>query len=239
MKIITDGNSRYFCVHGGIPSFCQPSDAKDVLAKLREKSLPLQWDTLLLPSPTRAMTKELYSPIQEILWSDPCGSTLDLKFSDNTRGLGTRWSESASRIWCEVNDFSAIIRAHEVVDGIRWSHGDKVITIFSCSDYMGLGNQAGILVINSGLEEEVWDPLPKTQEFAHKAIPSCPDYFGDDDQDMDNTEVLTVTLSTKQLRGLTIVKQPARKKPSPKTRHVATKRKSASPKAAERKKRRK
>uniref|UniRef100_A0A6G1SLJ5 Serine/threonine-protein phosphatase n=2 Tax=Aceria tosichella TaxID=561515 RepID=A0A6G1SLJ5_9ACAR len=66
------------------------------------------------------------------------------------RGTAFLFSDRAIDHFLEVNKFSHVIRAHEVIPTGFAFHGDgRVITIFSSSQYCGLNNQAACALVDS------------------------------------------------------------------------------------------
>ncbi len=65
----------------------------------------------------------------EILWNDPY--EMDLDRLPNPRGVGSLWGRPVTSRVLEFLGVQAIIRAHEPVNGIRFNHHKKVVTVFS------------------------------------------------------------------------------------------------------------
>eukprot|EP00756_Hemistasia_phaeocysticola_P015668 Hpha_TRINITY_DN15426_c2_g3::TRINITY_DN15426_c2_g3_i1::g.176546::m.176546/K04382/PPP2C; serine/threonine-protein phosphatase 2A catalytic subunit len=108
------------------------------------------------PQPQLSPTTQ--AVLDGLLWSDPVDmrpedsgdDSLPL-FQQSDRGCGYGWTAQASRIFCEANNFDFICRAHQMVmPGFLWQHCDRVLTLFSASNYCGVaGNNGATLTIGS------------------------------------------------------------------------------------------
>lgn len=100
--------------------------------------------------------------LASILWSDPCEQITDYKTS--SRGTGFFYGTTA------INDFLAasralrLIRGHECVnEGYKTNLDDRVVTIFSASNYCGINdNESAVLFMDPNGDDEVkrFPPLP-------------------------------------------------------------------------------
>jgi len=90
----------------------------------------------------------------DLMWSDPAGSGIQLPsgFGPNqARGAGCVFSQAALDDFLEKNQFSYVIRAHEMrPSGFQLQLGAKLITVFSSSSYMGNSNKAACVLIHDG-----------------------------------------------------------------------------------------
>ena len=106
-------DDKIFCIHGGISKYLLSRST------LESIEMPVTTTTPL---------------IDDLLWSDPI--TKNGMFFDGTRGNGHYIGMLAT---CEILKnlgCIGIIRGHEVVkEGIQWMHGNKLITVFSSSNY--------------------------------------------------------------------------------------------------------
>ena len=63
------------------------------------------------------------------------------------------YDEGKLRAFLEANDLRKIVRGHECVQkGVESSAGGRVFTVFSCSNYRGNGNRAGVIHITEDKE---------------------------------------------------------------------------------------
>ena len=122
---------KFFCVHGGISSAYPTLESINKADRYR---LSAQDNSL--------------GSIHHMLWNDP--EKIELYSPNYDRGVGEIFGEKATRIFLDVNGITAMIRAHQMAKvGSYLSHSDKVITIFSCPNYMGrCMNLGGVLVCN-------------------------------------------------------------------------------------------
>lgn len=126
MSIAAIVNSKYFLVHGGI------SEKLSTFHVLSE-----------LPKPVDSFENGL---ITDLVWADPTKFTP--YYTDGHRGYGNLFGEHAIIDFLFKNDFIAVIRAHECVDGIASAWNGKCITVFSTSGYaQNTPNSAGFLQI--------------------------------------------------------------------------------------------
>lgn len=90
-----------------------------------------------------------------MLWSDPTDKT-DM-FVASRRGTGFGFGERAVRKFMKKNNLNHIIRGHECVDdGFHSSFKDRVMTVFSASNYCGMtDNKAAVIHINDSYEIHV------------------------------------------------------------------------------------
>lgn len=93
--------------------------------------------------------------IDSLLWSDP-SDAIDT-FNPSFRGMGYTFGKGAAKQFMESNGIDLIIRGHECVkNGCTYSLDDKVLTVFSASNYCGLvGNESGIVIIKRTGELEM------------------------------------------------------------------------------------
>lgn len=118
------------CVHGGIgPSLFMISQVESM---------------------QRPITKCDDKALIEILWSDPKPSIQGYAPSD--RGLGYYFGTNEIMKFLERSEYTVLIRGHQcVANGVESSCNNRVITVFSASNYCGVdSNQAGVLKFRTG-----------------------------------------------------------------------------------------
>lgn len=119
---------QIICVHGGLdPSLHSISQIKQY------------------PRPISEYTRDI---IEGILWSDPAKH--DAKdYIKSHRGHGYEFGENVLTEFLKNNNLVQLIRGHECVDGIKAVFHDKVLTVFSASNYVSANNnQSGVILIN-------------------------------------------------------------------------------------------
>ncbi|KAK4373769.1 hypothetical protein RND71_004446 [Anisodus tanguticus] len=111
-----------------------------------------------------------------LLWSDPddrCG------WGISPRGAGYTFGQDISEQFNHTNNLKLIARAHPLVmEGFNWAHDQKVVTIFSASNYCcRCGNMASILEVDdfNGHTFIQFEPAPRRGE--PDVTRRTPDYF--------------------------------------------------------------
>lgn len=136
-------DGSYLCLHGGIGSNFTSLDSFKTLRR-----------------PIKDYDSECF--IDSVLWSDPTNKTE--YYAPSTRGSGYLFGASAVSEFCEKNDIKMIIRGHECVkEGAEFWFDNKLVTIFSASNYCGYeNNKSAILEISSSGNYQVhsYPPLP-------------------------------------------------------------------------------
>ena len=116
-------SDKYAFIHGGVPTM---ADEIDDLVFARKKH----------PAETH---------FEEILWNDP---REDLEGSvQSTRGYGKIFGEDVTTNFLNLVGASVLIRGHEPCDGVKVSHGGKILTIFSSKGQYG-NSKAGVVPID-------------------------------------------------------------------------------------------
>lgn len=134
-------DNKYLAVHGGIgPNFTKIEQ----LAAIK-----------------RPITDFGLNTLDEVLWSDPNIQVRD--YERSPRGTGVLYGIDAVNKFLQDNKITTIIRGHEnTYKGIEILFNGKVITVFSASNYCGIGNNnAGILLISGAkVQPVIYGPLP-------------------------------------------------------------------------------
>ena len=107
------------------------------------------------PALTDDETLRAWYVVFDLLWSDPTtddtpmSSINEWGFATNSRGSNVvTFSQKAVESFLSAYKYSMLIRAHqEKAHGIRLSKSQKVLTVFSSSNYLGHGNGAGCVVV--------------------------------------------------------------------------------------------
>ena len=137
-------NKHTFLVHGGI--------ARN-LKSLRQIEA--------IPKPqARYNGTPFYDLTLDLVWSDPSNSAKN--FEPSPRGTGFVFGQDALREFLKNTGMHRVIRAHQCVNnGIENFAKDKLLTVFSCSNYSASqANKCGIVkVINNSLKLFNFPPL--------------------------------------------------------------------------------
>lgn len=123
--------STIFCMHGGLSP-----DLNDV-EQIRSIERPLD-------VPDSGM-------ICDLLWSDPDEDIVG--WGENDRGVSYTFGGDIVRQFLKKNDFSLIVRAHQVVeDGYQFFQKRKLVTLFSAPNYCGeFDNAAAVMIVTEDL----------------------------------------------------------------------------------------
>lgn len=134
-------NNKVLIVHGGI------SDTTDLdLIKSLDRG---KYVSLLRPPITEStapgaelIDKVEWKQVFDILWSDPQPG--DGCIPNGLRGAGTYFGPDVTKRFLKRNKMMYLIRSHECKpEGYEISHNNKVITVFSASNYYELGSNKG------------------------------------------------------------------------------------------------
>lgn len=118
--------SKIFCVHGGLSP--RAHHLAQIIACRRHRDVSTG------------------GILADLTWSDPC-SEMD-GFCPNHRGCGQLFGEDTTKEFLETSGLEFICRAHQCVrSGYLWTHGDKVLTLFSAPNYCGQGNDGAIMTV--------------------------------------------------------------------------------------------
>ena len=99
--------------------------------------------------------------LDDLVWSDPSDTILTI--NENIRGKGVRFGIMTLTHFLDSLGCNLLIRAHECVDGFRYNLDDKVLTVFSTSNYGSNNNSCGYCKIDSELNVEcdLFTPMKK------------------------------------------------------------------------------
>jgi serine/threonine-protein phosphatase PP1 catalytic subunit len=124
-------NDKIFCVHGGISPHLKKIE--DINKINRFTTIP---DGGLLC---------------DLMWADP-NNTNDT-WGVNSRGISCTYNAKAVELFLNNNDLQLVCRAHQLVsDGYKFSHNNKLITVFSAPNYCGnCGNDGAVMKISENL----------------------------------------------------------------------------------------
>jgi hypothetical protein len=84
----------------------------------------------------------------DLLWSDPAAlDSMDQVVYNHTRKISYCFGPTRVREFCDANQISHIVRAHECCqDGVDLASGGRLITVFSAVNYCGKYQNAGSIL---------------------------------------------------------------------------------------------
>ena len=127
---------RLLVLHGGIPV---PPNLGTTTAVLLRNLQDLPHRMKIPPAPKTVLEQWMY----QMLWSDP-------QEVDGPKGRGTAFFHSHTKAFAEANNLAAILRAHQVPNnqrGVSFHHKQRMVTIFSASNYCGSSQNYGGVAI--------------------------------------------------------------------------------------------
>ncbi|OHT12862.1 Serine/threonine-protein phosphatase PP1 isozyme 7 [Tritrichomonas foetus] len=118
------------CVHGGFDENLKTIDQIMQISR---------------PSPAGDSDNSI---IDGLLWSDP--SAKGSGFETSPRGIGRLFGEDVFENFLKNTGMNYLVRGHECVEkGVRYMFNDRLITVFSASEYCGfIENKAGVVIID-------------------------------------------------------------------------------------------
>ena len=125
-------SEKIFCVHGGISPHLKK--VNDINKINRFTTIP---DGGLLC---------------DLMWSDPNNSQNET-WGMNSRGISCTYNINAVETFLKNNKLQLICRAHQLVsEGYKFTHNNKLITVFSAPNYCGnCGNDGAVMKISENL----------------------------------------------------------------------------------------
>ncbi|XP_054267756.1 serine/threonine-protein phosphatase rdgC-like [Macrosteles quadrilineatus] len=136
-------NNKVLIVHGGISDitdldWVRSLDRQKYVSLLRPPVVPETNNAVA----TEAIDKMEWKQVFDILWSDPQGT--EGCIPNSLRGAGTYFGPDVTEQFLAKHNLMFIIRSHECkIDGYELTHNDKVVTIFSASNYYETGSNKG------------------------------------------------------------------------------------------------
>ena len=132
---------RVLVVHGGIPVPPAGTGSQSVLLRhFREFPHAMK----IPPAPKTVLEQWMY----QTLWSDPAEV-------DGPKGRGTPFFAHHTKAFADANNLAAVIRAHQVPAnqrGISFHHKQRLVTIFTASNYCGTSqNYGGVAIFTPAL----------------------------------------------------------------------------------------
>jgi len=184
---------RVVAVHGGLSPYID-GRIDGIMAITRRRNIDLgamadlTWSdpttsnalTRPLSSANIAGTKDLSSKEEEVDTGMPAddfshapnytGSVVGYSFSP--RGTGHSFGEDVTVSFVKTNNLYFVVRAHQcVMGGFQWSHQGRLLTVFSASNYCGLGNKGSVLLLDAKAQ-------PRLVQYASKENSKLLEHLG-------------------------------------------------------------
>jgi len=126
----------------------------------------------------RQLTRDMEVPIEgalcDFMWSDP--EDID-GWEPSPRGGGWLFGTRPTKEFVELNNFSLVARAHQLVaDGYCFKFNQQLVTVWSAPNYCNRGgNLASIMRVDANLKKDfiTFDTVPASSA----AAPQIPQYF--------------------------------------------------------------
>lgn len=129
---------KIFCIHGGLgPDINKIDDIRSIKRPVINS----------------------YDPIVEnAVWSDPRNNITG--FTESERGGGKFFGPDVVNKFCSENDIQLIVRGHEcIAEGCLYTFDNKIVTVFSASNYCGtVNNHCGVLIVSGDDESFTHSP---------------------------------------------------------------------------------
>eukprot|EP01029_Cantina_marsupialis_P032348 TRINITY_DN9791_c1_g2_i1.p1 TRINITY_DN9791_c1_g2~~TRINITY_DN9791_c1_g2_i1.p1 ORF type:complete len:748 (-),score=172.83 TRINITY_DN9791_c1_g2_i1:442-2685(-) len=145
---------KVFIVHGGLTEPCCSLDHLTRLDRSIHKNLAQAetaeehaavFDNGVVDQNDELSLEVQRRIIQDLLWSDP--SQNDGTSFNSNRQLGIFFGPDITHQFLDSNKLDYMIRSHEVKqDGLEITHDGRCITVFSASDYYGVGTNMGAFI---------------------------------------------------------------------------------------------
>eukprot|EP00742_Colponemidia_sp_Colp-10_P015332 GILJ01017493.1.p1 GENE.GILJ01017493.1~~GILJ01017493.1.p1 ORF type:complete len:667 (+),score=76.29 GILJ01017493.1:38-2002(+) len=115
-------DNSIFCVHGGLSRFAESLEAILCIDRFQDIN---------------------EGALADLTWSDPAKIN---NYQHNWRGSGCQFGADVTLDFLRQNNLRFICRAHQCVkDGYQWSHNNRLVTVFSATNYCGLQNIAAVM----------------------------------------------------------------------------------------------
>lgn len=126
--------NKILCLHGGISkSFFTEINSLDQLNNLRREDL---------------FTVAEQGLVCDLLWADPNEDNENVDWQINERGCSFLFGKGTVNNFCHKFNIDLVVRAHEVQNNGYKFYSEKLVTVFSASNYCGeYGNNGAVLKI--------------------------------------------------------------------------------------------
>ena len=150
---------KVFVVHGGLPRF---DDVK--IEQLRRMQYKMDWSSnQLTPSVFMGeMTDDIVSKIMlfDAVWADPHAG-IGIVPCPQRGAMSIAFGSDITDKFCKNNGLDFVIRSHQLPssDGYLWAHNNRLLTVFSASNYgrMSVNDAAVAILRKNGGEDLITD----------------------------------------------------------------------------------
>ncbi|CAF3165359.1 unnamed protein product [Rotaria sp. Silwood2] len=163
------GKFKLIIIHGGISEYINLEQIKS-LQRNRYVSMEVPPESKSGDKQLTADENDEYYQIQDLLWSDPDPYNRRGCRNNNERNIGSFFGPDITEQFLNEYNYSMIIRSHQVKqNGYEYTHNEKVLTVFSASNYCD-GYNWGAIIRWDYNEEEPWLISYKTESVEMKKM---------------------------------------------------------------------
>ncbi|CAF0754187.1 unnamed protein product [Rotaria sordida] len=140
-------DDKILCLHGGIPS--PITCPGEFISMVNDIPIPLSDPEIESPLAWEIMWNDPFSIETNIMAQIPNGATNGF-FNNTRRSTGNYFTNEALTAFLEKNNFTHVVRAHEVQQaGFKVQSSGRLLTVFSSSRYCGGTNDAAAVLVDS------------------------------------------------------------------------------------------
>ncbi|CAM2721085.1 unnamed protein product [Rotaria socialis] len=142
---VDTGISKLMIVHGGISDRINLSQINSLTRNRLDSSLSIPPISKNIGQRLTKDEEDEYLQMADLLWCDPDPEDRPGCRNNDNRSMACYFGPDVTEKFLSKNHFSMLIRSHEVKEkGYEFEHNNKVLTVFSASNYNGESNWGAI-----------------------------------------------------------------------------------------------